>query len=107
MRRCEFYTQDAEGNPVEEPDLGKWSEWMATADRTVARTKIDAFNATVSTVFLGLDHSYTAEGLPLLYETMVFQGGSAHDEFMMRYSTLGMAKQGHDEVCSKLVKRLN
>jgi hypothetical protein len=47
----------------------------------------------VSTVFLGLDHSYSEEGPPILFETMVFNG-PLHDE-MERYATYDEAEAGH------------
>lgn len=49
---------------------------------------------TVSTVFLGLDHSFD-EGRKKLYETMVF---GANEEMMYRYSTRKAAIQGHEWV---------
>jgi hypothetical protein len=50
--------------------------------------------ATVSTVWLGLDHRL-GEGPPLIFETMVF-GGPGDDE-MERYSTEDQARAGHDQ----------
>lgn len=48
----------------------------------------------VSTVFLGLDHSY-GKGPPILWETMVF-GGSMRDEYMERYTSEQEALEGHE-----------
>jgi hypothetical protein len=56
----------------------------------VALTKLD--NADVSTVFLGLDHSF-GDGPPELFETMIF--GGEHHEFCERYSTWEAAEAGH------------
>ena len=50
------YILTADGEPIEVPDLLIWAEWFERADRTVAKTEIDG--AMVSTVFLGLDHSF-------------------------------------------------
>jgi len=77
--------------PVECPDLIEWGQWMQTADRHVAKTKIND-NVKVSTVFLGLDHSF-GEGPPLLFETMIF--GGEHDQYMERFETWEQAETGH------------
>jgi hypothetical protein len=49
----------------------------------------------VSTVFLGIDHSY-GDGPPLLFETMVFRGHL--DERQWRYSTWDQAEAGHARI---------
>ena len=48
----------------------------------------------VSTVFLGLDHSWSG-GKPVLWETMIF--GGEHDEYQARYTTYEDALEGHQE----------
>jgi hypothetical protein len=49
----------------------------------------------VSTVFLGLDHSYR-EGPPVLWETMVFsREGNYDDLHMERYTSKKDALEGH------------
>ena len=53
-------------------------------------------NKVVSTVFLGLDHSFGG-GPPLLFETMIFDGGE--EEHCVRYSTWQQAEEGHKEAC--------
>jgi len=93
------YILDDDGNPILEPDLYKWANWLETAERKIA---LDSFTAgtgmvRVSTVFLGLDHNFAA-GLgpsyaPILYETMVF--GGRHDGHTQRYSTREEAIRGH------------
>jgi hypothetical protein len=50
-------------------------------------------NVKVSTVFLGLDHNYSLDGPPLLYETMIF--GGEHDQYQERYATRDEALAGH------------
>lgn len=46
----------------------------------------------VSTVFLGLDHSF-GDGPPVLWETMVFNG--EHDQDQWRYTSQEEAIAGH------------
>jgi hypothetical protein len=64
-------------------------------------------NKWVSTVFLGLDHSYcsTAVSSPMIFETMVFEDD--HCEGCFRYSTWDEAVDGHRKVCSELQSGLS
>jgi hypothetical protein len=66
------YILNEKGEPVAEPDLAKWGQqFEQTERRRVAREQIG--EATISTVFLGLDHGWGG-GPPVLWETMVFGG---------------------------------
>jgi hypothetical protein len=77
---------------VEEPDLYVWARWFEEGVRRVALTQVREKQA-VSTVFLGLDHSF-GTGPPLLFESMVV-GGPA-EGLQARYSTWDEAQAGHD-----------
>lgn len=78
-RRTDFtacnghYTLDERGEPVPEPDLFAWAEWLEadqkTGARRLAQDTIGPY--LVSTVFMGLDHGF-GEGPPVLWETMIF-----------------------------------
>ena len=84
------YILDEYGNPVLEFNAVKWAEWFETADRHIAQ---DIFgDVKVSTVFLGLDHSFN-DGVPILYETMIF--GGEHNDYQERYATKEQALAGH------------
>ena len=61
-------------------------------ERRIARTEITP-EVYVSTVFLGLDHRYTPEEPPVLFETIVF--GLKGDEPLERYTTYEAAEAGH------------
>lgn len=85
--------------PVEEPNLLKWAEWFEKATRQVA---VDNFSdrhgesIQVSTVFLGIDHSFKIDDnphVPILFETMIF--GGLHHEDCWRYATWDEAVEGH------------
>lgn len=89
-----------DGEPVLEPNLYKWGEWLETSDRRIARTVIDA-STFVSTVFLGLDHQY-GHGPPLLFETMVFTDGKGGA--CRRCSTLREAQLQHAEMCNEVIQ---
>ena len=55
----------------------------------------------VSTVWLGLDHSFGADTDPLIFETMVFRPGSWAELDMDRYTTEKQAKIGHNVLVCK------
>lgn len=52
----------------------------------------------VSTVWLGLNHSFSSDSPPLIFETMVFRRSSYSDVYCARYPTEALARKGHDEV---------
>jgi hypothetical protein len=91
-----FYTLDADGLPVPEPDPLAWGDWYEKADRHVADDRLGP--ACVSTVFLGVDHDFSGEGPPVLYETLVFWEGHPLDETMRRYASRAGALRGHAAV---------
>ena len=78
--------------PVPCDDLLAWGRWMQTANRHVAKDDLGD-GVRVSTVFLGLDHRFDDEGLPVLFETMIF--GGPHDQYQDRYTTWEDAVAGH------------
>lgn len=78
----------------------RWAMWFGTADhRRVKKTELA--NATVSTVFLGLDHRFGSKGPPLVFETMVFNADGDEDG-CWRYSSWDDAVTGHQAVVSRL-----
>ncbi len=94
---------EVNGLPVKEPDLLKWGAWLESADRKVDDTwfyKNTSKEIRVSTVFMGLDHSFGGEPSPILYETMIF--GGPFDQDMQRYSTRQEAHRGHKEMVHKV-----
>ena len=90
---CMYYVLDEDGFPIPEPDLTTWARWFQQSEkRIVAQTVIG--DVTVSTVFLGADHSFRG-GPPVLWETMIF--GGEHDEYQQRYHTRAKAIAGHTD----------
>lgn len=102
------YTLDENNKPVAAVDLHQWAEWFEKSNRVVRRTiikitqpttqpttQLSLFveDITVSTVFLGLDHSFGRHGPPVLWETLVFGGPNADD--MERYASMEEAVLGH------------
>jgi hypothetical protein len=84
--------------PKKVDDLLEWAQWFEKADRTVDKTQIGEVE--VSTVFLGLDHSFGG-AIPLLFETMIF--GGDEDGYQERYSTWDEAVKGHQFACEKVI----
>ena len=80
--------------PVLCNDLMKWAEWYEKADRRVAKTTLSN-GVEISTVFLGLDHSFSNKSKPVLFETMIF--GGKLDQGMERYSSWKSAENGHKQ----------
>lgn len=79
-------------------DLMTWARSFEKTNRVVAQTTVG--ESKISTVFLGLDHSF-GDGPPLLFETMVF-GGPMADE-MERYATYDEAEAGHAAMVAKVI----
>ena len=92
----EYMTLDSEHNVVP-TTLQEWARMFDGRDRVVGRTEVG--KARVSTVFLGIDHSF-GMGPPLWFETMVF--GGEHDEATFRYTTWAEAEAGHARVVAAL-----
>ena len=84
------FVLDDDGNAVEATDLLTWAKWFETANRVLAKDKVG--DATVSTIFLGLDHSFGSSP-PVLWETMIF--GGEYDEHQERYASRAEALAGH------------
>lgn len=75
-------------------DTMTWALWWEThhEQRQIGDDRIE--RCRVSTVFLGLDHSFGG-GAPVLFETMIF-GGPLSGE-CWRYRTYAEAERGHAE----------
>jgi len=94
------------GKPVQEQDVLEWAQWFegSRKDRIVEQTKIKQGKTKlkkifISTVFLGLDHSWGLSAKPTLWETMVFNGPS--DGYHMHYASLIAAKKGHAQTVAQ------
>ena len=81
--------------PVLTKSLDEWAEFIGGGTAVVAKTKIG--KKTVSTVFLGINHSWHP-GKLLLFETMVFPDCSISE----RYATWEEAAEGHLKIVAKI-----
>jgi|SRR3990167_1170054 len=86
--------------------LTEWGKWFQTARKKRIVKQVTLLNGYyLSTVFLGLDHSF-GRGKPLLFETMVFISKDNLDEQdRARYTTWKEAEKGHAEMVKKWKKR--
>lgn len=80
-------------------DIYRWAKWYENSDRHVADTEVEEM-IRVSTVFLGIDHNWSLNGDPVLFETMCFalRDFGADDLPCNRYCTWDEALKGHHEI---------
>lgn len=83
---------DFEGNPI---DLHTWGLLFESSARIVEQTDLPN-GYWVSTVWMGLDHSWNNK--KLIYETMVFWKATFDAQEEARYSTLEDAVEGHKKL---------
>ncbi len=101
-----YFILDKDNNPVS-VTFEEYVKWAYTKDgkekfdRRVAHTNIG--EVLVSTVFLGIDHSFMG-GPPVLWETMIF--GGPHNDYQERYTSRAAAEVGHMEAVN-LVKNVD
>jgi hypothetical protein len=84
---------DMYGNPV---SMERWSQLLVQPKHVAEdHLHIRGRRFHVSTVWLGLDHSFMG-GPPMIFETMIFvDDGSFEDLYCARYSTREQALAGH------------
>jgi hypothetical protein len=91
-----------EGHEPRPAEMLEWAKWHSTAEKIVAQDTFDVGDKKVfvSTVFLGMDHSWNG-GPPLLFETMVF--GGEYDQQQWRCSTWEQAVSQHKMALNKVL----
>lgn len=94
MTQIYYILEGRETRPA--ANLQEWTNWFDGETQVAKDTQEEV---QISTVFLGLDHSFTG-GIPMLFETLVF--GGKHDGEMKRYSTWRAAESGHWDMCRKV-----
>lgn len=87
-----YYARDGQEITIE--------QWMLLMEGDFETTRRVAYDEVgerhVSTVWLGLDHSYVDGDPPAIFETMVFDE-EGHGEIWDRYSSEEQARVGHFE----------
>jgi hypothetical protein len=97
-----YYDRQGKSLDIDTPEgMRRFGELLEDrAYRRVGLTRVRGAtrSVVVSTVWLGLDHNYTG-GLPLIFETMVFDGAEigGSDVDCQRYATEEQAMRGHSE----------
>ena len=75
MPRPMYYHRDGTPFPLDPAhtmdETLQWATEFETADRSVGNT-MTPYGERLSTVFLGMDHSFMKTGPPLIFETMLF-----------------------------------
>lgn len=101
------YILDADHNVVPVSVL-EWAAWFEQDEnRRVALTYTHRYE--ISTVFLGLDHSW-GDGPPIVFETMIFALDQGDDPFdlhndMDRYATWDEARRGHTAMLERVANK--
>lgn len=100
-----WYTLDKNNNPKPAKDVFEVKRLLCDNDaRRVALDHITledyGITIVVSTVFLVLNHNYSHKGKPILFETLIFNGGLHQSR--NRYCTWKEAQAGH----KKMVQRV-
>ncbi len=91
----EYY--DRNGEPME---MMAWARALES-ERRVASDELPN-GRWVSTVWIGLDHRFSDDGPPLIFETMVFPAKGEMGELDAdRYSTEAEARAGHAAMVEK------
>lgn len=85
-------------NGLQETDPETWATFLEK-HRVVKQESVGEY--WVSTIFLGLDHSFLGDE-PLIFESMIFGDGLPLDQEMRRYGTYEEALEGHEEICRRL-----
>jgi hypothetical protein len=96
-RRPRWYVLEGR-TPVPVENVTLAGRRFALDNRQVAKTRLGRM--LVSTVFLGLDHSFTPGGPPILFETMVFEDGASVE--CWRCATFDEAEAQHAAVVDKI-----
>lgn len=80
------------GDPI---TMEQWSELVGNLEyKRVAYTTMG--EVVVSTVWLGMNHNFDDVGPPLIFETMIFGGDLADEQW--RWATEAEALDGHEKV---------
>jgi len=88
-----WYTLDENNKPLVSTSIIEAAEWLENNPERKAVKQEHIGDIFISTVFLGLDHSWNSD-VPVLWETMIF-GGPNDQEYQERYTSYEDAVEGH------------
>lgn len=101
-----WYTLDEDKKPVL-TDMLEAADWLEKERKKPVGESLwkigedSVGEASVSTVFLGLDHGFSESGPPLLFETMIF-GKTSYEHYQERSYTWDDALRAHAEALDLL-----
>lgn len=87
---------DIDGNKI---TIKQWSDWREKNDNHLADNCKNGYR--ISTVLLGIDHNWSREGKPIIFETMVFSN-DWKGVYMERYATKKEALEGHKRIVENI-----
>jgi hypothetical protein len=93
------YILDENNAPIRERSLLKWADWFTENGHRLAVASSDIGEFSVSTVFLGLDHSISPLH-PLLFETAVYHDGKLQN--IWRCATWPEAQAQHARIVATI-----
>jgi hypothetical protein len=98
-----LYVLDDRGKPKLTTDVQEWREFFVPERGAAWRVALDEVGeATISTIFIGVDQNYFNFGSPMLWETRV-SGGQLDGE-VVRYAGLASAKKGHVDTVARAAR---
>lgn len=89
---------DRDGKPIDMQTYGM----LALDDSYKIVKQTERYNILVSTVWLGMDHSFRKGDPITIFETMIFTDGVENEsafEYQERYTTEAQALEGHERAC--------
>lgn len=95
------YVLDEHGEPKPVASVLAWARSYDKQDRVVKRERVGSYD--VSTVFLGLDHSFGGK-VPVLWETMVFGAGPLDQKLDRCGGSREQSQAMHERMCASVRK---
>ena len=106
------HTYNRQGEPIDIYEFARLMEDMAYVHVGMAAVG----DLTISTVWMGINHNFTFEGPPIIFETMIFgprEEGAPFDEdlddlvgMQWRYPSEEAALAGHDQAVALVRERV-
>ena len=93
-----YYTFNEDGSVAKVYDgVEKYAEGFKAGEEREVRIGAGAVGPYwVSTVPLLIDHNFSGDGTPVLWETMIFGGEVTDEEYQERYTSVEAARDGHE-----------
>lgn len=96
---------DINGKPIDFEQFArlKWdADGRVSNYAVIGRHSFGTGRGEVSTVWLGLDHSFMRHERPVIFETLIF--GGDHDGMLRRYCTKCESLRGHREAVNNMAR---